>query len=82
MYIKNSINFSIISNLNIKEEKEIEFIFANLDFLGNCVICGTVYKPPNTNSEHHNVFLNTLELCLQNIGQKMYFKWRYELKFD
>ena len=38
--------------------------------LGNCGLCGTIYKPLNTNAEHHSVILNTLELCLQNIGQK------------
>ena len=68
MYIKHSINFSIISNITIMEEKNFEYIFVNLDLHGNCVVCGTIYKPPNTNPEHHNVFLNTLELCLQNIG--------------
>ena len=55
------------------EEKIFESIFVNLDLHGNCVICGIIYKPPNTNPEHHNVFLNTLELCLQKIGQKQCF---------
>ena len=52
------------------EEKKIESTFVNLDLLGNCIICGTIYKPTNTDPEHHSVFLNTLELCQQNIGQK------------
>ena len=60
--IKNFINFSIISNLTIMVEKKFESIVVNLDLHGNCVKCRTIYKPPNTNPEHHNLFLNTLEL--------------------
>ena len=32
-----------------------------------------MYKPPNTNSDNHNVFLNNIKIRLQHSGKKKVF---------
>ena len=62
MYIKNTLVFSLCSELSIIKEKIFEFLFIKVHFKNKSIVCGTVYRPPRQDKSSIDSFNNSLVL--------------------
>ena len=72
IYVKSSINFSIIDNLTIMKEKLFESVFINIEFCNKTLLVGCLYRSPSSDVQSNEIFVSTLKNCLNlvKINQK------------
>ena len=69
MYIKNTLAFSLCSELSIMKEKVFESLFIKVHFKNKSIFCGTVYRPPRQDKNSIDSFNNSLHYVLNNINK-------------
>ena len=66
MYIKNTLVFSLCSELSIMKEKIFESLFIKVHFKNKSIFCGTVYRPRRKDKNSIDSFDNSLHHVLNN----------------
>jgi len=68
--VKSDTKFNILENMSIMEEKVFESIFISIQFKDRDIICSTIYRPPQKNSNSVQQFIiNNLESTLIKIDK-------------
>ena len=66
-YIKNNLQFTVIDELSIMNEKVFESIFVKIELKHDTITCGTIYKSPMTDSTSNQQFISNLSCGLSHL---------------
>jgi len=68
-FIKKNLNFQVLPELTIMEEKIFESIFISISFKDKKVLCGTIYRSPQHCNKSYAKFINILEKTLSVLNK-------------
>ena len=63
-YIKDNLQFTVIDELSIMNEKVFESIVVKIELKHDTITCGTIYKSPMTDSTSNQKFITKLSSIL------------------
>ena len=66
-YIKNNLQFTVIDELSIVNEKVFESIFVKIELKHDTITCGTIYRSPMTDSTSNQQFISNLSSVLSHL---------------
>ena len=64
LYIKNNLQFTVIDELSIMNEKVLESIFVKIELKQDTITCATIYRSPMTDSTSNQQFISNLSSVL------------------
>ena len=66
-YIKNNLQFTVIDELSIMNEKVFESIFVKIELKHDTITCGTIYRSPMTDSNSNQQFISNLSSVISHL---------------
>jgi len=67
LYVKDFIDFKVIDDLTIMDDKIFESLFIEVNCADTPVIYGTIYRSPNGDCDANYIFLDYLKKCVSKI---------------
>ena len=69
-YVKNSLQFNVVNELFVMDEKIFESLFINVQVGKETIVCGTIYRSPVDHVKAHLDFRLQLTECLEKLDAK------------